>query len=505
MFELSVALKYLMPRWRQLSVSIISLISILVISLVVWLIVVFFSVTNGLEKGWIQKLTALTAPVRVTPTPAYYDSYYYLVDGISSNSNYSLKNLGEKLAALESNPYDPYLDEEPPFTWLQPDTDEEGQLKDLVKITHHIISNIPNVSVKDYEVTMSNLRLRLLRPLGHQQTEAYLNQAAYVGSIEPDNSELSKTLLSLSAADINNVRSIFPNVEMLSTETKQIHLPTQGEGILVPKSFRDVGVLLGDKGHLSYYTPTASTIQEQKLPVYVAGFYDPGIIPIGGKFILASPETTNLIRSSHNQEEGVTNGFNVRFSDLNRANEIKAFIQEGLKKAGIDRYWDVQTYREYEFTKDLLQQLQSDKTLFMLISTVIIIVACSNIISMLIILVNNKKLEIGILRSMGATSRSIATIFGICGIVMGATGSIIGTFLAFLTLTNIDVLVSFLSKIQGHNAFNPMFYGETLPNEMSVEALLFVIGVTSILSLIAGIVPAVKASIMNPSSILRAE
>ena len=114
MFELSVALKYLTPRWRQLSVSIISLISILVISLVVWLIVVFFSVTNGLEKGWIQKLTALTAPVRVTPTQAYYDSYYYQVDGISANSDYTLKSLSEKLQASETDPYDPNMDEEAP-------------------------------------------------------------------------------------------------------------------------------------------------------------------------------------------------------------------------------------------------------------------------------------------------------------------------------------------------------------------------------------------------------
>src|ERR1700704_6021378 len=96
MFELSVALKYLIPRRRQLSVSIISLISVLVIALVVWLIVVFFSVTNGLEKNWIQKLTALTAPLRITPTEAYYNSYYYQIDSISDASQYNPKTIREK-------------------------------------------------------------------------------------------------------------------------------------------------------------------------------------------------------------------------------------------------------------------------------------------------------------------------------------------------------------------------------------------------------------------------
>ena len=96
MFELSVAFKYLLPRRRQLSVSIISLISILVISLVVWLILVFFSVTNGLEKIWVEKMISLTAPVRILPTEAYYKSYYYQIDSHSVAANYTPKSFAKK-------------------------------------------------------------------------------------------------------------------------------------------------------------------------------------------------------------------------------------------------------------------------------------------------------------------------------------------------------------------------------------------------------------------------
>src|SRR5438445_12722145 len=110
MFELSVAFKYLIPRWRQLSVSIISIISILVIALVVWLILVFFSVSNGLEKIWMEKLTALTAPVRLTPTQAYYQSYYYQVDSISEHSQFTQKSIQEKRESAISDPYNPDID-----------------------------------------------------------------------------------------------------------------------------------------------------------------------------------------------------------------------------------------------------------------------------------------------------------------------------------------------------------------------------------------------------------
>lgn len=279
-----------------------------------------------------------------------------------------------------------------------------------------------------------------------------------------------------------------------------------GEAVVLPRTFHDVGVRLGDRGYVSFYTPTASTIQEQRLPVYIAGFYDPGIVPTSGKLILTNPEMTSMIRSSHETENNATtNGINVHFDDIAKADQVKAQIEAQLKKRGIDRYWTVETYREFEFTKPLLDQLQSDKTLFLLISTVIIIVACSNIISMLIIMVNDKKMEIGIMRAMGSSAFSIATIFGLCGVMMGMIGSFFGISLAVLTLKNMDSLVKLLSTLQGHNAFNPLYYGDSLPTDISFEALVFVILVTGLLSLLAGIVPAIKASMLKPSAILRSE
>jgi lipoprotein-releasing system permease protein len=288
-----------------------------------------------------------------------------------------------------------------------------------------------------------------------------------------------------------------------------LSLPTDaemGDGVLFPKTFKDAGVLIGDQGYLSYYAPTPTAVQEQRVPIYVAGFYDPGIIPLGGKFLIANQQLTSLIRSAHATEEStVTNGINVRFANIDDADQVKQDLQKMFEQNGIASYWKIETFKEFEFTKDLIQQLSSDKNLFTLIATVIIIVACSNIISMLIILVNDKKLEIGILRSMGASSLSIATIFGICSLMIGAVGSVIGVIAALITLTNLDLLVSLLSRIQGHQAFNPIFYGESLPNEVSFEALAFVVISTTLVSFVAGIIPAIKACLLKPSAILRSE
>ena len=709
MFELSVARKYLTPRWRQLSVSIISLISILVIALVVWLIVVFFSVTQGLEKSWINKLIALTAPIRVLPTDTYYQSYYYQIDSISSSSDYNYKSIGEKLNSSLSDPYDPSLDAEIPLQWPKADLAEEGILKDPVKEAFNAIYGVAKengIKARDFEMAPSTMHLQLLRKTAkngafekEQYTEASLNQASYVGSFDPLNLNLSKTLLPLSEQDLGNIlmqsevglvpgqeeaaqtlsivpadslrgrldtffkyvnisqlkvpadgwklpKSIYPSqgslealvlfkknkiwkvvipekntqtlqkrllqekilfevgqvnfrdstaflkikntpeaplqsislwvledlrlesrlensslqkiekikdlifevsfrlqnvsfqgkvplgnlqiatsdittqldeepattplwIHTLKSTQEQLILPRDpllGDGILLPKSFKEAGVLVGDRGYLSYIVPTASSMQEQRAKVFVAGFYDPGIIPLGGKFILANDLLTNLIRASNGSEQNAySNGINVHFSSIEQAERIKGLLQKALAAKGVGPYWKVETYREFDFTKDLIQQLRSEKNLFTLLATIIIIVACSNIISMLIILVNDKKSEIGILRSMGASSQSIAAIFGICGVVMGFLGSFIGILAAIFTLKNLQVLINLISSIQGYEMFNPHFYGETLPAELSFETLGYVIVSTALISLIAGLVPAIKASLMRPSAILRAE
>lgn len=702
MFELAVAYKYLIPRWRQLSVSIISIISILVIALVVWLILVFFSVTDGLEKRWIEKLISITAPVRLTPSPAYYQSYYHRIDSVSSASDYTYKSINEKRLSASSDPYDPHTDQEIPSDWLPADKNADGSLKDLVKEAFSAAAALGSrfgVRAEDYEMTVSNMRLRLIRENDRAaKGQSFLSQTSYLTSFDPNNIALQKTLIPLTSRDLSNLLQLIPlnadsvrennadpilalpskefqaklhsffdalevkslrvrtplwslphslipsdntfnaialiqdstirkviipaatesialleqqlalqgltcqrgrlsfsqstpywekkqalppSVPLLisgiatlpakladmSLETakeledlrfhvslslqgvdlggeipfRQVDIataevisrfavsplhppfwayqvtqppaqmilpsdPLVGDGILLTKNFRDSGVLLGDRGYLSYYAMTPSSVQEQQIPIYVAGFYDPGIIPTGGRLVTVSKEITSLIRSVQQAPEGAfDHGINIRFDDVSQADAVKAALVAELRQRGIDPYWKVETFREYEFTKDLIQQLRSDKNLFSLISLIIIVVACSNIISMLIILVNDKKVEIGILRSMGATSLSIGIIFGTCGIVMGLMGSLIGAAVAALTLQHLDQLLGFIGAIQGFEVLNTSFYGATIPQELSYHALSFVFGTTVIISLLAGLIPAIKASLLRPSAVLRSE
>ena len=661
MFELSFIKKYLTPKRKQLSVSLIALLSVAVITLVVWLVVVFLSVTEGIERTWLQKLTSLNAPVRLKPTTEYFNSYYHNVDKYSLASDYMSKTLGQKAQALLSDPYDPEIDEELPKNIASPDTNELKELRDPVKGAFAALEELQprfqNFSYQDVQMSGALLRLDLIRgDLSGMEMKSQLTHVSYLASFPGKNPSLSDLLVPPSVDDLNHLlfleksaegtHSLLSNVEIHKVKPKNdlwslplellpektpfaadvylyggevshllipntptktstslverrgsqlflrgdgipeqplemgtplfaqgvdslvakgkqenlsLHVegtlqeaPLSGElplsdleiltatfdtqfeerpettpiwpyfakegaalpakrgttGVLLSKHFRDNGVRVGDQGYLGYSAPTISGSGEQKIPVYIAGFYDPGIMAVGNKCILVPPQVTEAINSSESPftlDRSEANSLFVWFSPLQDAAKVKQAILDKLEEKGIGKYWEVSTFHEYDFAKDLMLQFQSDKYLFTLIGIIILLVACTNIISLLVLLVSDKKKEIGILRAMGAKKRSIATIFALCGGSLGLFSCLLGVFLAYITLQNIDVVVGFLSFLQGHEALNAQFFGQSLPSQITPRALLFAAIATPVLAILAGLVPAIKAARLNPCETLRSQ
>lgn len=500
MFELKIALKYLIPKPKNLSTALISLMSVAVISLVVWLVIVFLSVTSGIEKNWLTKLTSLYAPIRITPTDNYYQSYYYLIDNIASDSNYSFKTIGEKAISKKSDPYSPDIDMEIPSSFPVPELDSSGTLKDPIKIAQQTIASLGDITFQDYEISGALLKLTLTR----DHRNSTLSQMSYLLSLTDQNPNLSSLLLSPTQEDLKNGSQFIATVE-----NGKLILPTTGEiPILMPKSFRDSKVLIGDRGVLCYTIPTLSASQEQKIPIRVAGFYDPGFISLGNRCLIVPNHLTRLISASSQtfSPDGTpVNGYFLWPKQFKDVHCLVPLLQKKFKENGIDQYWKITSYENFEFSKDLIQQFRSDKTLFTLIAGIILLVACSNIISLLILLINDKKKEIAILQSMGATHKSIGFIFTFCGVIMGLLSCLFGSIFAVFTLRHLESIVSLLSSIQGKIPFHPVFLGGSLPKEITSDALWFVFIATPILSLLAGLIPALKACKIRPSSTLRSE
>jgi len=508
LYEFSISLKYLLPRVRYLSVSVISFISILVIALVVWLTIVFFSATEGLEGKWTEKLITMTAPIRVIPTENYYSSYYYLIDTVSQKSNFTLKGLSDKVKNPITDPYDPETDPALEGDFPRPIRDKNCKIIDLAKVAMRSITQVKDVHVSIFDTAFVTTKIKIERSLPDRPSEVsqrMISQPSYLVAFDPTKPNFETVLMAPTPLDLQNIKD---KALLIHKGDSAWILPRQGQsyGVILPRAFRDAGVIAGDSGTFSYFFFSPVALSEQQLPFFVAGFYDPGIIPTGGKIILVPQELVSLIgEASHGETSLLPTGFNVSIANFKDAASVKAQIEENLNRAQITPYFRVETYDQYDFTKDIFQQLKSEKNLFSLISIILVIVACSNIISMLIILVHDKSREIAILRALGASKKSIGFIFGFSGFVMGALGSLLGAIAAAITVKNLAALLGFLGKLQGFEVLNAAFYGETMPDQMSHYALWLVIVATALISTVAGSVAAWQAARQNTSDALRSE
>ena len=139
-----------------------------------------------------------------------------------------------------------------------------------------------------------------------------------------------------------------------------------------------------------------------------------------------------------------------------------------------------------------------------LILTLIVAVAAFNLLSSLVMAVKDKRSDIAILRTLGATPRSIGLIFLVQGALIGVLGTLIGVSLGALVAYNIDVIVPFIEGLTGRE-FLPqqIYFINQLPSNPSVSDMA-VIGVTSlVLSLLATLYPSWRASKLQPAQVLR--
>ncbi len=453
-----------------------------VVSLVVWLALLFLSITEGIERMWQDKLTALHAPIRITPTQDYYNSYYYLVDSISSESGYSYKSIEEKRLSPLSNPYLQDIDVQPPPYWTPPDLDSQGQLRDPVKTAYALLEKMQkkyeHLTFQSYEAGAGLLKLQL------KKQRQGLTQACYFASMPDKNPKLESLIIPPSRA------------------------PIKLQEILLPKSFQDSGASVGDQGHITYNALTPNGMQEQFIPISIAGFYDPGILSVGIRCALVHPSIARTINTNGNSlpvDKTLGNGIHVWPQDLNSVKKLTQDLKSAFEAEHIASYWEITPFYAYEHARELVQQFQSDKYLFTLVATAILLVACCNIISLLILLVNDKKKEIAILQTLGASQLSIATIFALCGSILGILSASLGAIAAFFTLKHIDICIGWISSLYGQELFSSTFYGPSLPSTLSASATLFVMVTTPILALFAAVIPALKACTLKPAPLLRSE
>ncbi len=192
-------------------------------------------------------------------------------------------------------------------------------------------------------------------------------------------------------------------------------------------------------------------------------------------------------------------GLRIKLRDLHQAREVAAELQAQLGQGFYVRDWTQQN-------RTWFAAVQVEKRMMFIILTLIVAVAAFNLVSTLVMTVTDKRADIAILRTLGASPRSIMGVFVVQGAMVGVIGTLSGLALGLVVAFNIDVIVPALERLL-NASFLPrdIYLISRMPSEPLASDIVPIALISLVLAFVATLYPSWRASRVNPAEALRYE
>ena len=192
-------------------------------------------------------------------------------------------------------------------------------------------------------------------------------------------------------------------------------------------------------------------------------------------------------------------GMRLRLRDLHAAPQVAATLAHDLGPGYVVRDWTRQN-------RSWFAAVQVEKRMMFIILTLIVAVAAFNLVSTLVMTVTDKRGDIAILRTLGASPGSIMALFVVQGALVGVVGTLAGLVLGLAVACNIDVLVPTLERAL-HTSFLPrdIYLISHMPSDPQGADIVPVVLVSLLLALLATLYPSWRAARVQPAQALRYE
>ncbi|RUM78391.1 MAG: lipoprotein-releasing ABC transporter permease subunit [Candidatus Thioglobus sp.] len=300
-----------------------------------------------------------------------------------------------------------------------------------------------------------------------------------------------------------SVRGIEPNLEkntsVLLNKIKLGKVDLSGSNILIGSGLAArLGVTIGDK--ITLLTPQISSsiigIQPRFKRFTLSGVFDAGINEYDNNLAFIHLQKAQTLYSMKEQVSGIR----LKVTDLFEAKKITT---EVLNQLDGDRYYGIDWMQK---KANFIKALNLEKQMIGIILSLIIAVAAFNIVSMMVMVVTDKKADIAILRTIGMTPKRIVKLFFYQGITIGVVGIAIGVLLGIALSFNIESVVSGVESILGFQFFpKDVFYINRFPSEIHLADVIKVTVGAFVLVILASIYPAKRAGKVEISKVLNHE